>query len=80
MVINLREYPRLPGYFTPDTIRDRDLLRAAGWKGSTLIKDCEIDTLLTVVSREGYWLSTPIKDDREEFWADFWKKDAVLGL
>ena len=56
-VIHLREYRRLPGYFTPDTIRDRDLLRGAGWQGSTLIPDYQIDAVLEVVSASGYWLS-----------------------
>ena len=62
-VINLREYRRLPGMFTPDTIMDRDLLRSAGWKGGTLIYEAEIDNLLTIVSAAGFWLSTPALRD-----------------
>ena len=64
LVIRLRNYRRLPGYFTPDTIRDRELLRAIGWTGGTLISEGAMDTLLGAVSKAGCWLSTAaLRDD-----------------
>jgi hypothetical protein len=62
-VIRLREYRRLPGYLTPDTVRDRKLIRACGWKGATLFSEATVNILLEVVSSAGFWLSTPVLRD-----------------